>query len=353
LTSEEPFQSPQQIRLGEAPIISVSMSASPNRLVAVNDRGAVYLASANNPDASSDRLPVTGPVARQNGAVISRDGRWLATRGDDSGDVELWRMDQGGIHGDARVQSWAFYMIFTGDSRWLVTVNEQEALRWNLADFDALNEPVKLMDLPLQASPMVAISPDRRWMSHGAFGPDAGGYRGEVRLGNLSENVPATRTLLVRVEQRPLDLALGVEGQWFAATSGVGAVNLWKCGATVALDLPYKLRGDNRRITAMAFSPDRQWFVTADEGGVVRIWDLKSADPSQAAVALRGHSSDVTSIVISPDGRWLFAAATDGAYRAWRLQRDELLQLARQAAGRDLTAEEYDQYVAPTNGASR
>jgi hypothetical protein len=50
-------------------------------------------------------------------------------------------------------------------------------------------------------------------------------------------------------------------------------------------------------------------------------------------------------MIISPDGRWLGAANNDGCVRLWSLSLEEILNLARRTANRELTAEERTQYL--------
>jgi hypothetical protein len=49
-------------------------------------------------------------------------------------------------------------------------------------------------------------------------------------------------------------------------------------------------------------------------------------------------------IAFTPDSRFLMAFGQDGRVRLWHLNLDEMLDLAREAVGRELTADERVQY---------
>jgi hypothetical protein len=55
---------------------------------------------------------------------------------------------------------------------------------------------------------------------------------------------------------------------------------------------------------------------------------------------LRDDYVEFVATVISPDGRWLATAAQDGTTSVWNLRLDDLIALARRAAGRLLSDDE-------------
>ena len=98
-------------------------------------------------------------------------------------------------------------------------------------------------------------------------------------------------------------------------------------------------------IAHLAFSQDGRWLALAGSDGGVRLWDLNLADPAVAAVDLPGHPDGISALAFEPSGRWLFTAGNFGIVRRWRLRRDGLLDLACRTAGRNLTQEEWRQYL--------
>ena len=79
--------------------------------------------------------------------------------------------------------------------------------------------------------------------------------------------------------------------------------------------------------------------------GIVHLWDLKLPAPASAAVELRGHEGSIQALAISPRGDWLVTASQDHTARLWHLPMQNLLDVARSAAGRKLTSEERKQFL--------
>ena len=75
-----------------------------------------------------------------------------------------------------------------------------------------------------------------------------------------------------------------------------------------------KLRGHQREVTALAFSPDGMHLVSASEDKTARIWS--AADGAQERV-LRGHDKALVYATYSRDGQRVATTDTDGTVRAW------------------------------------
>jgi len=69
------------------------------------------------------------------------------------------------------------------------------------------------------------------------------------------------------------------------------------------------LRGHERAVTSVSYSPDGRRIVSGSHDDTVRVWDAESG---AELAALRGHDEDVTSVSYSLDGRWI---ACNSAYR--------------------------------------
>jgi WD40 repeat protein len=98
-------------------------------------------------------------------------------------------------------------------------------------------------------------------------------------------------------------------------------------------------------LTNLAFSQDGHWLALGSSDGKVRLWDLNAPDPAASAVDLPGHPGSITALTFEPSGRWLFTAGADGTVKRWRLRREDLVDLACRTAGRNLTPDEWEQYL--------
>jgi WD40 repeat protein len=105
------------------------------------------------------------------------------------------------------------------------------------------------------------------------------------------------------------------------------------------------LRGHDDTITDLAISPDSHWLVTGSYDKTARLWDLNSKDPAANPIVLRGHEGSINSVALSSDNRWLATVSDDKTARLWNLRLDELAELACPTAGRNLTKEEWRQYM--------
>jgi len=74
------------------------------------------------------------------------------------------------------------------------------------------------------------------------------------------------------------------------------------------------LRGHERWVTSVSFSPDSRQIATGSWDRTVRVWDAESG--AELAV-LRGHERAVTSVSVSPDGRRIASCSDDKTLRVW------------------------------------
>jgi WD40 repeat protein len=95
----------------------------------------------------------------------------------------------------------------------------------------------------------------------------------------------------------------------------------------------------------VAISPDSHWLVTGSWDSTSRLWNLSAKNPAAAPIVLGGHEEGISTLAISPDNHWLVTGSRDKTARLWNLRLDELKEVACRTAGRDLTREEWQQYM--------
>jgi WD40 repeat protein len=94
----------------------------------------------------------------------------------------------------------------------------------------------------------------------------------------------------------------------------------------------------------VAFSPDGRLLASTSFDHTVRLWDVATRRPFQP---LQGHTERVVGAAFSPDGKLLASASWDKTVLLWDL--DPQVWIARTCAivNRNLSADEWKQYVGP------
>jgi WD40 repeat protein len=98
------------------------------------------------------------------------------------------------------------------------------------------------------------------------------------------------------------------------------------------------LRGHEDTIRALAFAADGRLVTGGDD--TTRVWDLNN--PLAPPVILPGVGERISALALAPDGRLI--AAADDRILIWTLDPKQLIRMAEQSAGRNLSLEEWQQF---------
>jgi WD40 repeat protein len=114
-----------------------------------------------------------------------------------------------------------------------------------------------------------------------------------------------------------LCLAFDRAGERLAAGSA-DSVLVWdvRASADEAQPQPVTLRGHERPVRQILFSPDGRRLLSGSFDGTVRIWNLSRPD-KQTPVAIVRHSGDINSLDLSADGHILATASRDQTVGLW------------------------------------
>jgi WD40 repeat protein len=325
--------------------------------------------------------------------AIAPDGRTLASALFNSGDgtVRLWDLTAPDpaarpriLHHDKPV----LHIDFTPDNRTLATGTIDGTVRlWDLTAPDPAAQPGTIQHPGLA---WFAIAPDGRMLASGsregvdtvrlwdltapdpvraarvlrddapthylAFAPGgktlaAAGGDGTVRLWDLTASDPATGPHILNGHRGEISwVAFAPDGKTLASgavKSGDGTFRLWDLTAPDPAVSPRVIKGHEKTLHKLVFAPDGERLATASIDGTVRVWDLMAADPA-AGARLFSRDASVYDLAFSPDGQTLVTARGDGTVRLWMLDRDQLMLQARSKLGRNLTPDEWTQYLSAT-----
>jgi len=134
-------------------------------------------------------------------------------------------------------------------------------------------------------------------------------------------------------------VAFSPDGKRLASASADQTVILWDLDSRKPLAT---LEGHRDSVSSVAFSPDGKRLASASWDQTVILWDMDSHKP---LATLEGHKGQVYGVAFSPDGRWLASASADKTIILWDLDLDHLEAQACRTANRNLTCEEWHNYI--------
>ena len=205
-------------------------------------------------------------------------------------------------------------LTISPDSRWLLTVADNaNAPTWPVR-FDDLTTPAEygriayLWDLAAKdpAEALTVLGGHKGGVGFAAFSPDS---RWAITTGTFLEK---------EVSKKEDNGSFRRVSEPVVGT-GDNTPRLWNLTANQPGTAVTVLRGHEREIQSIAFSPDSRWVVTGSGDETARLWSLAAKDPSGGVVVLRGHEGPVRNLRISPDSRWLVTGSETTA-RLWDLR---------------------------------
>jgi WD40 repeat protein len=135
-------------------------------------------------------------------------------------------------------------------------------------------------------------------------------------------------------------VAFSPDGKRLASASQDKTVILWDVYSHKRLAT---LEGHKGRVYGVAFSPDGKRLASASLDKTVILWDVDNHKP---LATLKGHKDPVYGVAFSPDGKRLASASADTTIILWDLDVGDLMAKACRTANRNLTCEEWRDYVA-------
>ena len=137
-------------------------------------------------------------------------------------------------------------------------------------------------------------------------------------------------------------LAFSSDSMRLASGSRDGMVILWDLWGEEAPKILLKLTGHNSAVESLAFNVEGNRLASGSEEWKIILWDVLTGQALGGPFT--GATSPVTSLAFTLDGVQLFSGDARGQIMIWDMSMNSWLQLACQAASRNLTQTEWQRY---------
>jgi WD40 repeat protein len=335
-----------------ADIAAVAISADSHWVVtaSADTTARLWDLTATNP--ATTAIVLHGHTEPLTALAISADSHWLVTASADT-TARLWDLTATdpattaivlrGHTGPLKA------LAISSNGHWLVTGSiDTTAQLWDLT---AANPAGAAIILRGHAEPIetLTISHNNRWLISTDTNPETFSSERTTRLWDLTATDPATSSAVFPQETGPI--AISPDDRWFVDTGFEEkfGIHLRELTATGAITKPIS---SEFLPETMAFSADSHWLLTArtfaDFGApknAVTLWDMTASNPNSEPIELPWfYGGSPVASAFSADNRWAIVAYKEGNTALWPLQLNQIIDLACQTAGRNMTSLEWRQY---------
>jgi WD40 repeat protein len=302
------------------------------------------VAQKGSPAEKAELLIQNGHSGHVLAVALSRDGKLLATGGEDNV-IKLWDATTGLLIRDIEGHTdFVRHIAFSpNNTRMASAGNDRSVKVWDVANGKLIHNMQFHSDLVTS----VAFSPDGRLIASGshdgtiklwdaaggklidtlapesesesdrintvAFSPDgrliaSGGYDKKIRLWDVRSR-SEVRTFGQQGEAINC-VAFGPDSSKIASCSNDKTIKVWdvSTGQMIA-----SLVGHTDAVRDIAFGRDGNIIVSAGKDRTIRIWNLSS----KSASTLQGHSAEITAVALSLDGQTIASASRDNTAKLW------------------------------------
>jgi WD40 repeat protein len=140
--------------------------------------------------------------------------------------------------------------------------------------------------------------------------------------------------------EAPFHVAFSPDSRTLAIAGSAGTLLL---DVASARPLGAPLTGHTALVFDVAFTRDGHTLATASDDGTVVLYDVASEQPIGDPLA--AEDGRATGVALTPDGRTLFTSHDGGEVVRWDIDPDSWQRLACTIAGRNLTRDEWRQYL--------
>jgi WD40 repeat protein len=167
-----------------------------------------------------------------------------------------------------------------------------------------------------------------------------GDNAGEIKLIDLSQNI----SHVIRIKDPVTALSFSNNGSHLAIGDAKGIMRIWNVEKK---EFEAVLTGHSARIINIKFSWDDKKIASGSWDKTVRLWN--TAAWNNLPVVLKDHTDWVWSITFRSDGEAILAGCRDSYVRIWPTNARTMADMLCGKARRNMSTQEWEQFVAPVN----
>ena len=265
--------------------------------------------------------------------AFSPDGRRMATSS--LAEVRLWALDDPSPFAKSislpgsgsSLESFSF----SRDGKWLAAANGASVEAWDLTSVDPSGYhrfPIAECEANISG---VALSPDGHLL--------AATCGSSAHLWDISKPSSPASVMNQAFDDSAFSPLFSKDGRWFVARSLEGTVVLLDVRHSGSKPVLLQVPG-RQSVTDVRFSPDGHLLMTASNDSIIRMWSLNDLDTPGF---FPGFDNRIQSAAFSDNGRWYVTVSDDNIVRVWLMNVDDLIEVACEFAGRNLSPTEWRQ----------
>ncbi len=241
--------------------------------------------------------------------AFSPNSKMLASYGPDG--IHLWEPHTG-RHLFTLIESEGNNLVFFPDGRTLASASDKIIKLW-----DITNRTISKTLTGHTKITSFAVSPDGKTIvSRSIFQGKKALYWWDVETGRTmfsQQNVDAASPIIFSPNGEIL-ACVGDDFTWNRANDDfIWDLKIYLLDGSNGEFLK-RLRGHNKNITTLAFSPDSKMLVGSGQENIIHLWDSHSG---QHIHMFSGHTSSVRALSFSSDNKTLVSGSDDGTVRFW------------------------------------